>query len=632
MLDGMRAASQNWVGRLLMAVVMGVIVVSFAIWGVGDIFRGFRQDQLGTVGSTEISANAFRFAYQNALQRVQQQAGRVVTNDEARIMGLDRQTLGKMVAEAALDQKAKQLGLAISDTAVAQTIANDPTFQDAGKFDKLRFDALLRENGYNERSFVAVQRAVYLRQELADAVAAKAEPPVAMIEAIERYRTQTRAIDYVVLSPAAAGTVADPDAAALKAYYEANKSAFRAPEYRKLVYLSVNPADLAKPDLVSDADAQKLYDEVKEKRFGSPEKREVQQIVFPDEAAAKAAADRIAAGATFDAIAAERKLSPKDFDLGLVTRDAIADPEARAAIFAGAQGALVGPIKGAFGYTIARTTKIVPASVKPFADVSAELKKELALKNATQAVKVLHDKIEDARAAGKNLTDAARAAGLEARSVEAVDARGRGKDGAKIALPSESDLLKAAYASDIGVDNDTVATRDNGYVWFEVARIDPAHDLSFDEAKDKTLAAWRAEETQKRLTLQADAILRKLQAGEKLTAIAAAEKLELKHKVDVKRTGAEGLNEAQTVAIFNQPNAGAGVVSADGGKMIFQIVDDRTPAFDPKSDFARQMADQLKPQVADDILTQYVQKLQKDYGVHINEAAVRAAAGGASEP
>ena len=60
MLRGLRKASSNWLGKTIMAVVMGVLIVSFGIWGIADIFRGFGQSTVATVGHTEISVNEFR--------------------------------------------------------------------------------------------------------------------------------------------------------------------------------------------------------------------------------------------------------------------------------------------------------------------------------------------------------------------------------------------------------------------------------------------------------------------------------------------------------------------------------------------------------------------------------------------
>jgi peptidyl-prolyl cis-trans isomerase D len=633
LLDGMRAASQNWIGRALMALVMGVIVVSFAIWGIGDIFRGFGAGKLGQVGSTEISSEQFRYAYQNELQRLQRQLGRVVTNDQARQAGLDRQILGRLVTEAALDQKAQSLGLAMSDAQVVKSITTDPIFKDTtGQFDKNRFDSLLRDNGYTERSFVREQKSVYLRREIGEALAGEVQTPEIMTAAVDRFRNEARSVDYVILSAASVGDIPQPTDEELKKFYEARKAAFVAPQYRKIVTLAVTPSSAAKPGDISDADAMKLYDAVKTQRFGTPELREIQQIVFPSQAEAQAAADKIKAGASFDSVIAERKLSPKDVDLGTVTRSQVNDAAVGDMAFSLKQGDVSPPVKNAFGYALVRVQKIIPEVVKPFAEVANDLKAEIARDRAKKTVQSLHDKIEDQRASGKPLAEAARSVGLEATTVDAIDAQGTGRNGAPVeGLTQPADLIRAVFASDVGVDNETIQTKDGGYIWFEVLQVDPSRQLSLDEVKDKATAAWREDVVQTRLAAKAADMVKQLKGGAELAKLAEADKVPLKNNTNVKRTGAEDLDPATIVQIFNQPNKGAGSSSVPTGRLVFQILDTSVPNFNPDSDANKQMSSQLKQMISDDIMTQYVQRLQRDYGVSVNETALRDATGGGDQ-
>src|SRR5207253_2401470 len=90
MLRGMRKASSNWLGKTIMAVVMGVLIISFGIWGIADIFRGFGQSTLAKVGHIEISLNQFRQLYTDRLQQISRQFGRPLTTEQARAFGLDR--------------------------------------------------------------------------------------------------------------------------------------------------------------------------------------------------------------------------------------------------------------------------------------------------------------------------------------------------------------------------------------------------------------------------------------------------------------------------------------------------------------------------------------------------------------
>src|SRR5215467_2917327 len=129
MLRGLRNASSNWLGKTIMTVAMGALIVSFGIWGIADIFRGFGQSTLAKVGGTEISLNEFRQIYTDRLQQIGRQFGRPLTMDQARAFGFDRQVLQQIIAEAALDEDARRLGLGVSDAELMRAIFADPAFK-----------------------------------------------------------------------------------------------------------------------------------------------------------------------------------------------------------------------------------------------------------------------------------------------------------------------------------------------------------------------------------------------------------------------------------------------------------------------------------------------------------------------
>lgn len=630
MLEGLRVASQNWIGRALMALVMGVIVVSFAIWGVGDVFRGMTTHRLARVGSGEVSVDAYRSAYQNELRRIQQRLRRAITNEEARAAGLDLQVLERLITDAALDQKIMTLGLASSDETTQRLLAAEKVFQGAdGKFDAERFKQIARDAGFTERGFVADQKSAYLRKLLTDAITIGVEPPKLMVEAIHHFRNESRTIDYIALPTSAAGDAPTPSDEELKKYFNEREQTFRAKAYRKLTVLVVTPSSLSKPAEASDAEVRKLYDEVKTKRFGTAEKRDVRQIVFKTEKEAADAIARLKGGLDIDALAVELKLSPKDVDLGLVEQRDFGNQEVGAAVFALSQPGLAEPVRTPFGTVVSQVKKIAPSVfTKTYEQAERELRAELAAQRATPEVRRLHDAIEDQRTAGKPLAEAAKAAGLETRVIEAVDDAGRDKAGKAIDdLPAGPDLVKAAFASDVGVDNDTVATRDGGYVWFEVNAVEAAHQKTFEEVKSAVADAMRAEGAQKALTAKADELVDKLRAGQSLEDLAKALSVEVKRASDVKRATRPDFNTNTLVQFFEVPPRGVGSVSVDGGRIVFFVRDATTPAFDPTSIEAKTIAEQLKPALHNDFLEQYVGGLEKTLGVDINQKALQLATG-----
>ncbi len=629
MLEGMRRGAQNWLGKTVLTILFGTMIISFTIWGAGDIFRGIGVSNVAEVGSTNISTVDFRNAYQTQLQNLQRQARRAITNEQARAYGLDRQVLGRMISDAALDQKVAELGLAMSDDDIARTILADPTFRGPdGRFDRGRFNDILRDNGFNEMSFVREQRRVYLRRELGDALSGNVRPPEATVEAIHHFANETRSTDYFVLTEAAAGDIAPPAQADLQAWFEARKSNWRAPEYRKVVTLAVTPQTLAKTAEVSDTDARAQYERIKGERFGQAETRELKQIVFANEDEAKAASEKIKGGAAFADIAKDRNLADADIDLGTVTRPAIADPAVAEAAFTTPSGEVSAPVKTRFGFALVRVGAVKAANVRAFEDVAEAVRLELAVTRARARVQQVRDRIEDERASGKPLVEAAKIAGFDVTTLEAIDQTGLDKTGNRIALTEAESVLRAVFASDIGVDNEPVNTRDNGYVWFEIAATEPAHERRLDEVKDEVTKAWRDDELRRALTSKASDLVKAIDGGQSFEDAATANGGEVKTSSTVKRGGAEDLSPGLVAQVFNTQVGKAGSAAGEGlTRIVFKVNDSVTPPFEADSDEAKSIASQLATTYSDDILTQYLAKVQADLGVKITAGALRLAMG-----
>ena len=629
MLESLRGIQNSKPGKAVVAIVMGLIMVSFVIWGVGPVFNGFNANQLATVGGTSVTVDQFRQAYQVELQRLQQRARQPVTAAQAHQYGLDAQVLSRLVSEAVLDNQARALGLSISDGQVARSILDDPSFKGPdGQFNRAQFDGLLRDNGLTEQRFIREQRANYLRQELVQGLVGNVAVPQAAVDQLHRFGEETRSLDEVVLPPGAAGPLPQPDPAVLRKVFDERSAAYRAPEYRKLVLLPILPATVAKPGDVSDADVQALYDQVKAARFTTPEARTLQQIVFPSEAEAEAAAARLKSGTSFAALAAERNLSDKDVDLGRVTRSQIYEKAVADAAFALPADGTSEAVKNAFGATVVHVVGIEPAAVKPLAEVAGALRDDLARQRAGTAVRDLRDKVEDARNSGKSLAEAAKAVGLEVRTVDAVNASGGTKDGAALDLPDGPALLKAAFASDVGVDNDPVAAPEGGAVFFEVAGIEPSRPRGFDEVRAEVEAQWREDETATLLAKKADDLVKAIDGGETMEKVAADLGLPLTHVADVRRSGGTGVTQALAAAAFDAPTGRAGSAAGENGtRAVFKTLGSVVPALDPDAPQFKQLADQYQSWLAEDLIGSTLTAMQGKFDVRVNPEAFKLAVG-----
>lgn len=623
MLRGMRKASSNWVGKTIMAIVMGVLIISFGIWGIADIFKGFGQSTVAKVGSTEISLNEFRQIYTDRLQQISRQFGRPLTPDQARAFGLDRQVLQQTIAEAALDEEARRLGLGQSDEQIRQVIMNDPNFKGVGgSFDPNRFQAVIRNFGYTEQRYVSEQRKVSLRRQITGTIGAGLEPPKAMIDVLTRFQNEQRAIEFVRLDAAQAGTIDAPSPEALAAYFEDHKVQFRAPEYRKISFVVVSPEEIGKWSEVSDEDARKVFDQRKD-RLGTPEKRQIQQLVFPNAAEAQAARERLVAGTSFEDLAKERGLSASDVDLGLVTKSSL-DSAVGNAAFALPEGEISQPIQGALGTSIVKVGKIEPGNEANYASLANDIKREIATERARVKVNDLRDKMEDERGGGSSVIDAAQKLGLTAVTIDAVDRSGRGPNGQPVAsIPQGLDVVSQAFNTDVGVDNDSISFK-GGYVWYDVLAITPSRDRSLDEVRDQVEARWRQDQIAAKLKTKATEMVQKLEAGGKLADVAAAINAKVETATGFKRDDSPAGVPANVVtAAFRTAKDGVGQTAVNGGSevIIFRVTDIVEPTVDATSDAVKKMKDSLDRALTDEQVASYVNKLETDIGTTINQAA-----------
>ncbi len=615
-----------------MSVVMGFLIISFGVWGIADIFRGFGQSTLAKVGHTEISIEQFRRLYTDRLQQIGRQFGRPLTSDQARAFGLDRQVLQQAIAEAALDEEARRLGLGQSDAETRRLILSDPNFKgSSGAFDPARFEAMIRQFGYSEARYVAEQRQVSLRRQIAGTVSAGLEPPKLMIEALSRFQNEQRSIEYVKLDAAQAGTIDPPSPEALAGYFDDHKTQFRAPEYRKLAFVAITPEDIGKWSEVSDEDARKLFEQRRD-RLGTPEKREVSQIVFPSEEEALAARNRIASGTSFDDIAKERGLSPTDVDLGLITKSEIIDPAIADAAFALPSGEVSQPVRGKFGVALVKIGKIEPGVAPDFASVAASLKKEIATDRARTAVADLRDKMEDQRGGGASVIEAAQKLGLTAVTIDAVDRSGRLPDGQLASnIPRGLDVVSQAFNSDVGVDNDPIPFN-GGYVWYDVLGITPSRERSLDEVKDQVEARWREDQIASRLRTKATEMVQKLDQGGKLADEAAAAGLKVETASAFKRDAVvPGVPAGVIAAAFRTAKDGAGQAAGAGDWVVFRVTDVTVPPLDLGSEEMKKVTQTLQRGLTDEQIAEYVTKLESDIGTTINESAFAQVTGANSQ-
>ncbi len=315
-----------------------------------------------------------------------------------------------------------------------------------------------------------------------------------------------------------------------------------------------------------------------------------------------------------------------------MTKAAVIDPAVADAAFALKEGETSAPVQGRFGTVIVQVKKIEPSSQRPYEDVAAEIKKIIAAARARSEIGALRDKIEDERAAGSTLGETAKKLGLTVKTIDAIDRSGRDAAGNPVAdLPQGADVVAAAFSGDVGVETDPLSLPDGGLVWVDVAGIAPSRERTLDEVKDQVETRWHDDEVAARLKTKADDMVAKLKTGGTLAALAAESGLKVENAKDLQRGKPTPQAPAKTLdAIFRSAKGDAG--TTDGDKLterpVFVVTEIVDPPLNAGSADAKALSDNLRNSLEQDLVGEYVAKLESIIGVTINDAALNQITGG----
>lgn len=610
---------------MVVKVLFGILVLSFAVWGIGDYaFLRNTDDTAITVGETKVTLQQLDVEYRQARDRLRRAFGGEVDDALLRQFGVLDQTIERATNQAALDEEARRLGLVVSDGLVRTRIANDPNFRGpTGQFDRFQFQRLLFENGFSEQRFVELVRADIRRQALLDAFEIGAVVPAALVDRVYRHRNERRSGERVFVTAASFPDVGEPTEAQLAETYEANIERFTAPEYRAVSVVRVGIEEaLAGLEL----DAKTLEEEFAARRaeFDVPERRELKQMLFATEADARAALAAIEGGKSFDQVASETPgQSPERAALGEVTRDETI-PEIAAAAFAAEAGKSVGPVRTPFGWHVVEIVAVKAGETATLESVRARLEPDLKRRLAGERAFEIANRLEDLITRGRTLEDAAAAAGATIAKIAAIDARGRNPAGEVEAVFSGApEAVRAAFETPAGRESQLIETRTGPYFLVRTDGVTPSQRRPIADVKADVEAQWKAERRDERAAARAREIVAAVTAGEAFEAAALRFNLRIEAIEPALRTGEGGRLPAQIAArLFSlKPGELAMAPGLDGHYVI--RLKDVVPA-DPTADPAgvEQLRVQLRRDIAGDLMAEYAQGLRERLKASVNRPVV----------
>ncbi|MGY6708089.1 MAG: peptidyl-prolyl cis-trans isomerase [Rhizobiaceae bacterium] len=624
MLTSLRNAS----GSLLVKLLLGLLVLSFAVWGISGQMLDGGSNEVVSAGDTQVSQIDYRLAYDRQMMAMSQQFGTQLTREQARALGVDQQVLSQVIAGALLDEQAREMRLGLSVDRLAELTSEDPAFHGPdGRFDRQQFEWVLRQVGMRSQDYLANRERVAKRQQIVEAVSDGLTLPNTFLRAMALHQGERRSLQMITLPPQLVEPIEAPSDAELQAWYDANLEDYVAPEYRTVTYLRLDPDALADPASISQEEVEAYY-QANLDRYTVEEQRRIEQIVLPDPEEAAEALARIRDGEDFAAVAQDLGRSSDDLLLGTFTMDQVPDAAIGEAAFALDEGEVSEVVDGMFGSVIVRVTDITPAGAEPLADVEEEIRQEIALDRSSDLVMNVYDAYEDARAAGETMQEAAARLQLDAVTIEAVDAQGMTPEGEMPNIPELPTLVEEAFATEEGIENPPINIGTLGFLYYEVDAVEPSRQMTLDEVREQAIEDWTAAERASRLSELAADIRQRVQDGEALEEIAEELGLSVESKFGLNRTSSDSdLGSDGVAAAFAVPQGTVSTISLPDGRghVVFTVTEVSQPMGAGPDSIDESTRSRMAAGLSDDLLDQLVARLQGVYPVSVNQNAMQQA-------
>ena len=625
MLQAIRSKATSLVVKIL----FGVLIVTFGIWGIGDIFRNRSIDtSVATVAGERIEATQLQQSVRADIDRLRGASGGAsISMDQAKQLGIVDAALNRLIESAVLADETDRLNIRVGNEAVRKAIVDNPAFRGSnGQFDHNVYNQILAANRLNDAQYEQLLRSDLERDELTISLTEGVRPPQDLTDAIYRAVAERRVADLVVLPPSAAPAPPKPSEQDLATFYKTHPDAFRTPERRNFTLATLTIDDVAAGINVPDDKLKDAY-QARLDEFHTPETRQLQQMLLPDKAKADAAEAQLAAGKPFAAVA--KAVAGEDantLDLGWMRRQDM--PQALAdAAFTAKQGAVTQPIQDSFGWHVLRVNAIKPEQTQSFDQAKTKLRQEVARDMAGDQIAQLANHIDDALAGGGAFETVAKQFGMKTTTITGIDAQGNLADGKAASLPQQKNkVLQAAFATAPGQSSALDDLGDDGYFLVHVDKTTPPGVPPLDQVRDRVATLWQAQQRSDALVTLAKQIVDEVNAGQSLKTIAAKRKLVVSSTGPVMRSGGGKVPPALIGSLFSlKLNTATFASAGDGGYVVAQLtaIQKANPATDKAAVDA--LSHQLAQQMQTEFLGEFSQALRARYPVEINQTNLQRA-------
>ncbi len=636
MLSFFRSLAKSTVGKLIAALVLILILASFAMsdiynFGTGNFSFGFGSGTLVKVGGHDINEREMRDAMQRRLKTVRQQDP---TADYASIANDFDPLFDQLIDQRAILAFADDEGFAVSKRLIDAEIAQLPGVKGFnGKASVQGYQQFLSQAGLSDQQARQILTTQIIARNMIVPVSDNARVPVGVATPYASMLMEAREGEAAIVPFTSFAANLKPTDADLQKFYLANRARYIVPEQRVLRIAKIGPEQVASVT-ASDQEIAAYYN-ANQATYGSRETRSFTQAVVPDQTAANAIAARARGGASVADAAKPAGANAAVTAQNDQTRQAyasVAGDAVAAAVFSAKQGTIVGPVRSDFGWVVAKVDSVKSTGGKSLATAKAEIAAKLTATKRQAALEDLVAKLQDTLDAGANFTETANQAKLAVTTTPLIFANGTSKTDPNYKLPAElAPVVKSGFEIQANDPPEIPSLGpDKGYAMVAPMQIVPAAPAPLASIRDRVVADWTRMEGLKRARAAAQAIAAR--AGKGMSLADAIKQGGVPLPVQplaarrIQIAEAQGQVPAPIRMLFTLVNGAAKMVPDPQGRGFFVVKVNKIVPGNAALQFGliAQMQRELSQEATDDYARQMIAAIRADLKVKRNEKAIKA--------
>jgi peptidyl-prolyl cis-trans isomerase D len=311
MLQAIRDGSKGVTAKI----IVGLIILTFALFGIESIVAlGGGDDAPAEVNGEEISEFQVQQMVEMQKRRLQAQFGENFDPSMIKDEMLRDSAVESLINEALLKQAAIASGVYFSDAAIDKLILQSPEFQIGGKFDRDRYDLVLRSAGFTRSTYRELLRTSLSTQQAQSAWQATsfATPYEAKLAA--KLEAQTRDFSFVEFSLNDMKNNVIVSDEEIAAFYKGNSAQFMTLDKVSIKYIELKRDDLARNISVTEDEIAERYSEMEAQANSKKEYRAAHILLLANDEAAQGTMleikEKLTSGESFEELA--KKYSEDD--------------------------------------------------------------------------------------------------------------------------------------------------------------------------------------------------------------------------------------------------------------------------------------------------------------------------------